>query len=63
VTKSKATVVPDLEEKRDAFSEISFFYEEGEDDEEGDSDKMSEATKNAPFILIQGAHCQGKAPH
>ena len=59
---TKATPIPEPE-KRDALSEISFFYEDGDEEAESDSDKQSEGTKNAPFILIQGAHCQGKAPH
>jgi hypothetical protein len=31
-SKSKATPLLDLAEKKDALSEISFFYEEGEDE-------------------------------
>lgn len=42
-----------------ALSEISFFYEDGQDDEGSDDDQDS----NAQFILIQGAYCQGKAVH
>lgn len=63
VSKTKATPVPDLDDKKDALSEISFFYEEGDESLQSDDDKKSEATKKAPFILIQGAHCVGKAPH
>ena len=55
--KIKATQLPDSHHQ---LSEISFFYENGE---EVDSSDVDEETKNQPFILIQGADCIGKAPH
>jgi len=36
-----------------ALSEISFFYEDGQDDEGSEE----ELDSNAQFILIQGAYC------
>ena len=41
-----------MPEKDHQLSEISFFYEDGEEE----SSESDEETKNAPFILIQGAH-------
>ena len=49
----KRTYMP---EKENQLSEISFFYEDGEEE----SSESDEETKNAPFILIQGAHVVGK---
>ena len=40
-----------------AVSEISFFYEDGEEEEEDENDE----TADAPFILLQGACRIGKA--
>ena len=48
-------------------SEISFFYENGEEDEDDeDSEDNSNADHEenpAPFILISGVHCVGKQPN
>jgi hypothetical protein len=54
----KGTPLPELNAQA-ALSEISFFYEDGQDEEASDTEQDS----NAQFILIQGAHCQGKAVH
>lgn len=59
--KIKSTPMPIQPEPVErAVSEISFFYENGEEDED---EAQDEDTKNAPFILISGAHCVGKQPH
>ena len=54
----KGTPLPEINAQA-ALSEISFFYEDGQDEEASDA----ELDSNAQFILIQGAHCQGKAVH
>lgn len=54
----KGTPLPEMNAQA-ALSEISFFYEDGQDEDGSDA----ELDSNAQFILIQGAYCQGKAVH
>ena len=43
-------------------SEISFFYENGDEDDEDDSNSEEEKDPS-PFILISGVYCIGKQPN
>lgn len=57
---TKSTPMPEMN-TRNALSEISFFYEDGLDD--NDSEEAPVDKSDAQFILIQGAYCQGKMVH
>jgi len=55
MNKIKSTPMPEIPHN---VSEISFFYENGEEENLDDNEDL----QNAPFILISGAHRVGKQP-
>lgn len=54
-------MVPEPDDEAAGLSEISFMFEPGDMEENSDEESFEDGV--TPFILIQGAHCKGKAPH